>query len=119
LARPFDLLIENRDTQPRQLAIVVDRSSHRTVYDETVELDPGDQQRESAVAEEPGRYRIDVTDITTDEEWTAELHVELSTGAAFCGWFAVRAENESVVASVPRCPNEEQNQTTNSTGSDA
>lgn len=118
LPTSFDLRIENQDDQPRELAVVVDHMREQTVYDETVELDPGEQRRESAVAEKPGRYRIGVVDTTTDDEWTAETQVELSTGRDFCGWFTVRAESESVLASVPRCPNNDRNQTTTGTGSE-
>lgn len=112
LAMPFDLRIENRDTRPRELSVAVERGSMGIVYEGTHRLDPGERVVEPAVAETAGRYRISVTDRTTDDERTAERHVELTTGEAFCGWFAVRAEAESVTATVPRCPNETNETTT-------
>jgi hypothetical protein len=106
LSTPFDLWIENRDRRPRELSVVVDEVSEESLYDETLQVPPGERITESAVVETAGRYRIGVTDLTTDEERTAEQYVELSTGRGFCGWFVVRAADESLAATVPRCPNE-------------
>lgn len=106
LPTPFDLRIENQDTRSRELSVVVDRVREEPLYDETHQVPSGERITEPAVVETAGRYRIGVTDITTDEERTAEQYVELSTGWGFCGWFLVRAEHESVTATVPRCPNE-------------
>ncbi|ATW88474.1 hypothetical protein halTADL_1720 [Halohasta litchfieldiae] len=107
LAIPFDLRIQNRDSRPRQLSVVVDHVTEGAVYDETRQLAAGEALTEEAVAEVPGRYRIRANDITTDAERTAEQNVELTTGVGFCGWFVVRAESESVIATVPRCPDTE------------
>ncbi|MFD1640715.1 hypothetical protein [Halohasta litorea] len=109
LSTPFDLRIENRSNRPRELSVVVDRVREEPLYDETLEIPPGERITEPAVVETAGRYRIGVTDLTTDEERTAEQYVELSMGRGFCGWFVVRAAHESVAVSVPRCPNEEAN----------
>lgn len=116
LALPFDLRIENRDTRPRQLSVLVEHVGEGAVYDETQQLDAGETVTEPDVAESAGRYCIQVNDITTDEERTAERHVELSTGVEFCGWFGVRAEDESVIATVPRCP-DGTNESTDENGS--
>jgi hypothetical protein len=107
LSIPFDLRIQNRDSRPRRLSVVVDHVTEGEVYDETRQLAAGEEITESAVATAPGRYRIRANDITTDAERTAERNVELTTGAGFCGWFVVRAESESVIATVPRCPDTE------------
>jgi len=106
LSMPFDLRIENQGRRSRELSVVVDQPNGQTLYDETQQLEPDQRITEPAVVETAGRYRIGVTDITTDEERTAEQHVELSTGQGFCGWFVVRAEHEAVDATVPRCPNQ-------------
>lgn len=106
LASSFDLWIENLDRQPRELSVVVDEVREESLYDETLQVPPGERITESAVVETAGRYRIGVTDTTTDEERTAEQYVELATGRGFCGWFAVRAADESLAVTVPRCPNE-------------
>jgi|GEM_PF-262376 hypothetical protein len=110
LSTAFDLRIENQANRPRELSVVVDRVREEPLYDETLQVPPGERITEPAVVETAGRYRIGVTDITTDEERTAEQHVELSTGREFCGWFVVRAAHESVAVSVPRCPNEDANE---------
>ncbi|MFW6320502.1 MAG: hypothetical protein ACOC0Z_01520 [Halohasta sp.] len=107
LAKTFDLRIRNTDTEPRELSVVVEHVGEETLYDATTRLDSGEEVTEPDVVEDPGRYRIGVTDVTTDEEPTDERHVELSTGAGFCGWFLVAAEPESVTVSVPRCPDDE------------
>jgi len=114
LSMPFDLRIENQDRRSRELSVVVDQPDGQTLYDETHQLEPDERITEPAVVETAGRYRIGVTDITTDEERTAEQHVELSTGQGFCGWFVVRAEHESLAVTVPRCPNQT-NETNEST----
>ena len=101
----FDLWIENQDQRPRELSVVVDEVREEALYDETVQVPPGERLTEPAVVETAGRYRIGVTDLTTDEERTAEQYVELSTGEGFCGWFVVRAAHESLAVTVPRCPN--------------
>ena len=106
LSTPFDLWIENRDRRPRELSVVVDEVREESLYDETLQVPPGERITESAVVETAGRYRIGVTDTTTDEERTAEQYVELSTGQGFCGWFVVRAADESLAVTVPRCPNQ-------------
>lgn len=108
----FDLHIQNRDSRPRQLSVVVDHVTEGTVYDETRQLAAGEELTEESVAEAPGRYRIRANDVTTDAERTAERNVELTTGGTFCGWFVVRAESDSVIATVPRCPDTESTNTT-------
>ena len=105
LSMPFGLRIENQDTRPRELSVVVDHVSEETLYDETLQVPPDERITEPAVVETGGRYRIGVTDLTTDEERTAEQYVELTTGGGFCGWFVVRAAHESLAVTVPRCPN--------------
>ena len=106
LSQPFDLRIENLDSRPRELSVVVDRVTEETVYDERHRLDAGEQLTEPAVVETPGRYRIIATDVTTDTERAAERDVELTSGRPFCGWFSVRVDSESVTAAVPRCPDD-------------
>ncbi len=110
LSTPFDLRIENQTNRPRELSVVVDRVGEEPLYDETLQVPPDERITEPAVVETTGRYRIGVTDITTDEERTAEQYVELSTGRGFCGWFVVRAAHESLAVSVPRCPNDDANE---------
>ena len=80
-------------------------TAEKTLYDETLQVPPDERITEPAVVETGGRYRIGVTDLTTDEERTAEQYVELTTGGGFCGWFVVRAAHESLAVTVPRCPN--------------
>lgn len=106
LSRPFGLRIENRDTESRQLSVLVDHVSEGPIYEATHELTADQQIVEPEIADDPGRYQLEVLDTTTDEEWTDELHVELTTGEEFCGWFQIWADNESVTATVPRCPDE-------------
>ena len=118
LRQPFDLRIENLDSRPRELLVVVDHVTEETVYEERHRLDSGQQLTESAVVETPGRYRITATDVTTDTERAAERDVELTTGGSFCGWFSVRVDAESVSVAVPRCPNGT-GQSANRTESDA
>lgn len=107
LGEPFALRIENRDTQPRELSVLVEHVSQGEVYNETHQLPPDEQIVETDIAVDPGRYQIEVVDTTTDDEWTDELHVELTTGEVFCGWFQIWTEPESVTVTVPRCPNDE------------
>lgn len=105
LSMPFGLRIENQDTRPRELSVAVDRVGEKSLYDETLQVPPDQQVTEPELVETGGRYRIGVTDLTTDEERTAEQYVELSTGREFCGWFVIRAAHESLAVTVPRCPN--------------
>ncbi len=107
LAQPFELRIDNRDSQSRQLSVLITHVSDGVVYNETRQLAADEQVVEPEIAVDPGRYQIEVLDTTTDEEWTDELHVELTTGEEFCGWFQIWADPESVTATVPRCPNDE------------
>jgi len=106
LRQPFDLRIENLDSRPRELSVLVDQVTEATVYEERHRLDAGEQIAEPAVVETPGRYRVTATDLTTDAERTATRDVELTTGKPFCGWFSVRVDGESVTAAVPRCPDD-------------
>jgi len=106
LAEPFELRIENRDGRSRRLWVLVNHVSEGVVYEETHELATDEQFVEPELAADSGRYQIEVVDITTDEEWSDELHVELSEGEEFCGWFQIWADPESVTATVPRCPND-------------
>lgn len=107
LADPFELRIENRDSRSRQLWIVVDRVSDGSIYEATHQLAADEQVVEPELAVDPGRYQLTVVDTTTDDEWSDELHVELSSGEAFCGWLQIWADPESVTATVPRCPNDD------------
>ena len=111
LVRPFELRIDNRDSQSRQLSVLVTRVSEGPVYNESQQLAADEQLVEPEIATDPGRYQIEVLDTTTDEEWTDELHVELTSGEEFCGWFQIWADPESVTATVPRCPNGESDST--------
>lgn len=106
LRRPFGLRIDNRDSRSRRLSVLVDHVSNGSIYEETHQLAADEQIVEPELAVDPGRYQIEVLDTTTDEEWTDELHVELTTGEEFCGWFQIWADPESVTATVPRCPND-------------
>jgi len=107
LAEPFGLRIENQDTQSRELSVLVEHVSQGAVYNETHQLPPDEQIVDTEIAVDPGRYQIEVVDTTTDEEWSDELHVELTTGEEFCGWFQIWTEPESVSATMPRCPNDD------------
>ena len=107
VTEPFGLRIENRDTHPRELSVLVDHVSGGVIYEQTHQLAADEQLVEPELAVDPGRYQIEVVDTTTDDEWSDELHVELTTGENFCGWFQIWAEPESVTATVPRCPNGE------------
>lgn len=118
LSTPFDLRIGNQGSRSRELSVGITHVGTGTVYDDTHKLAPGETVTESAIIEKPGRYRITVTDRTTDEERTAERDLELTTGEGFCGWIAVWAAFESVAVSVPRCPeNRDLNGTVESPGS--
>ena len=103
LAEPFGVRIENRDSRSRQLWVTLTHVGERAIYEETLAVD--EQRVESDLAFDSGRYQLSVVD-TTDDEWTDELHVEHSSGTAFCGWFQIWADPESVTATVPRCPND-------------
>ena len=105
VSNPLGLRIENRDSRSRQLWVLVDHVSEGPIYEQSHQLAADEQLVEDELAVDAGRYQIEVVDTTTDEEWTDELHVELSSGEAFCGWFQIWADPESVTASVPRCPN--------------
>jgi len=107
LTEPIGLRIENRDTQSRELSVFIEHVSQGVVYDETHQLPADERIVDTELAGEPGRYQIEVDDTTTDDEWTDELHVELTSGEAFCGWFQIWADPESVTATIPRCPNDE------------
>ena len=107
LADPFELRIENRDSRSRRLWVMVDHVSEEVVYEETHELAADEQFVEPELTVDPGRYRIEVVDTVTDEEPSDQLHVELSSGEEFCGWFQIWAAPESVTATVPRCPDDD------------
>jgi len=107
LDEPFELRIENRDSRSRQLWVVVNHVSNGIIHEATHQLAVDEQVVESDFTVEPGRYQLEVVDTTTNDEWTDELHVELTRGEDFCGWFQIWADDESVTATVPRCPNED------------
>lgn len=109
LDEPFELRIENRDSRSRELWVVVTHVSEGVIHEATHQLAVDEQIIEPEFTDEPGRYQFEVVDTTTDDEWTDELDVELASGEAFCGWFQVWADDESVTATVPRCPNDDAN----------